>query len=269
MPAPATPEIAPLSQLAGPGGWRLGLQHTCDDHLLIRLTRVNGHAVLRGVRLALTQHSAIFIPAGTLFSLDAGPQGMGMALRIPPEADILLPDSAHRLRITKVQDQTALARLFDAMLQEQTSGTAFRGAAARAHTTLIAIWLRRALLDQPPLPDPPPDQRLSIGFADLLARDGPAGRPLTDYAAALGIGAAHLSRCCKSACGLSAADMVTERRLHSARTLLADTDHTVGKIASHLGFRSAAYFTRFIAKHTGRTPSDIRQIVRAMEANKS
>jgi AraC family transcriptional activator of pobA len=46
--------------------------------------------------------------------------------------------------------------------------------------------------------------------------------------------------------------------LHAARSLLLETDVTAQSIARFLGFGSAAYFTRFMQQHTGRSPSRLR-----------
>lgn len=54
---------------------------------------------------------------------------------------------------------------------------------------------------------------------------------------------------------MTAADLLTGRLLHEARRLLSDTNVPAQDIARHLGFGSAAYFSRFIQKHTGKPPS--------------
>jgi AraC-like DNA-binding protein len=46
--------------------------------------------------------------------------------------------------------------------------------------------------------------------------------------------------------------------MYEARRLLLDTDMPAREIAEHLGFSSAAYFTRAFTQATGRTPSDFR-----------
>jgi len=269
MTADDTPQILPLSRFAGNGGWRLALQHDRDDHLMIRLTRGSGHALIRANRQTLTPNSTLFVPAGTLFSFVPGLQAIGTVLQIPTSAEIDLPADAHLLRTPNLLDQTALSQLIEAMQREQTNEGTYHGAAARAHATLIAIWLRRAVLDQPPRPTPGADARLAAAFADLVARNYRANLAMATHAETLGVSPTHLSRSCKSACGLSAADILTERSLHGARSLLADTDHSIGKIATHLGFHSNAYFSRFVLKHTGKSPSDLRAAARAAKVTQT
>ncbi|UYV39400.1 helix-turn-helix transcriptional regulator [Rhodobacteraceae bacterium D3-12] len=258
-----TPDLRPLARYMGKDGWRLALQHSRTDHLLIRFIRAGGHTILNGTRHALSANAALFVPAGTLFSLSPGPQSMGQVLRIPPGADILVPTTPHLLRLPQVQEQAALTRLIDAMSAEEETNAAFHGAAARAHATLLAIWLRRTLLEHAPSAAPRPDQRLAAAFAPLVAARYLANPTVAQLAQELGITATHLSRACKSASGLSAAQMLAECSLHAARTLLSDSDHPINHIASHLGFGSPAYFSRFIQRHTGHSPRDLRRTAHA------
>lgn len=257
------PRIQTLSSLAGRASWRLKLHHSRETHLLVWITRGQGVATVNGQRHGLGVHSALFIPAGTLFSLSMGAQGFGTVLVAPPSAQIALPGLEQLLRIRDVRRQTELTGLIEAMQREQAAPRDFHPEAARAHATLVAIWLRRAILDAPAPERPGADARLAAAFASLVARDYRTGRPMASYAEKLGVTPTHLSRCCKSAAGISASAILTERALHAARTLLADTSHPVGRISSHLGFGSPAYFSRFIQTQTGCPPSQLRSENRA------
>lgn len=268
-PVDATPRIHPLTRYSGGHSWRLGLQHARADHMLIRLVRGNGHAVICATRHALTPQTTLFLPAGTLFSVLPGVQAIGTVLRLPQAAGITVPDAPQVLRTPNMQEQGALTRLIDTMQREQETPGPFHHDAAHTHATLIAIWLRRALLDQPARPAPGADARLAAAFADRVAQDHRATQPMTTHAEALGVSATHLSRSCKSASGLSASDILTEHSLHGARSLLADSAVPIGQIAAHLGFTSAAYFSRFMVKHTGSTPSELRLATRDQPQGKA
>ena len=86
---------------------------------------------------------------------------------------------------------------------------------------------------------------------------------MAGHAAALGVSPTHLTRVCRAETGRTAAELLTERSLHAARSLLGATDVPVQDIARHLGFGSAAYFTRFIQHQTGRTPTALRRAAAA------
>ena len=88
---------------------------------------------------------------------------------------------------------------------------------------------------------------------------------MATYAEALDVTPTHLSRAVKAATGKTAADILTERVVHAARDLLMTSNHSAQDIARHLGFGSAAYFTRYIQQHTGLPPSKLRPSKAALQ----
>lgn len=102
-------------------------------------------------------------------------------------------------------------------------------------------------------------ERLSREFVRLLSRHYTSGASLSFYAAELGVTPTNLTRVVKSATAKTAAELLTERVVHAARCLLKETNHPARNIAQHLGFGSAAYFTRFMQQHTGQSPSKLRK----------
>ena len=129
-----------------------------------------------------------------------------------------------------------------------------------AHGGLLSIWLRRRLIAE----DSPPAkisaaERLIRAYTTLIERDFMTGQTMADYARTLGVTPTHLTRCCKQVSGMTAADLVTGRILYAALDMLEKARDPIHQIASQLGFRSAAYFSRFILHHTGQTPSKLRK----------
>ncbi|MDQ2088503.1 helix-turn-helix transcriptional regulator [Marimonas arenosa] len=257
---PSCPELHPLAQIAGGDGWRLSLPHSTDSARLIFVSRGHGTALLDGLAQTVTPNTALFVPAGTLFALDAKLRQSGLALIVPSQdaPDMQLPEAALCLRVPSRQAQAEFSALTTAMSQEQQVQRDFHAAAARAHATLIAIWLRRQTLAAAQSSGLRADQRLAQTFARNLSGCINASDTVAAHAARLGVTPTHLARACKRAAGLGAGALLTGLALHAARQLLADSPHPVGRIATHLGFRSAAYFTRFIQNHTGRTPTQLR-----------
>ena len=136
--------------------------------------------------------------------------------------------------------------------------------AARAHAGLLAVWMRRTLTqsENQPAPRIPAAERLTASFCGLVEKQYRSGKPMADYAEALGVTPTHLSRACRQVAGLTAADIITQRVLYAARDMLERGDLPIRLIAEMLGFSSAAYFTRFIQNQTHQTPSALRQAVR-------
>ncbi len=252
--------IRSLTQLAGGEDWRLHLAHDRRDHLLIWVTRGQGRLLLAGQRRGVGAHNAIFVPAGSLFSLEVGRQGLGQVVVIPSGTPLRLPERPRHLRIRDVHVQAELSALIEAAQREQSAGRPLQQEALEAHASLISVWLRRLIVEEEHVPEPPAAAaRLSARFCKLVSERYASGASMAQYAESLGVTPTHLTRSVKAATGKSAADLLTERVLYEARDLLRGTSHSAKDIARHLGFGSAAYFSRFIQTHCGKPPGKLRE----------
>lgn len=257
--------LVTLAQLALDGSWQLDLAHDRPYHLFIWITRGQGLCLLDGMRRGIGTHNALFIPAGELFALDLGRQGFGQALTIPPGMGLTLPEEVTHLRIRDVASQNELTTLLEMLGREQSAARPLHQTAMACHAELVAVWLRRHL-DEADRPPESAAQRLMRAYAGLVASEHASGQSMADLAALLGVTPTHLTRVSRSATGKTAATLLTERVLHAARSLLISTDVPARDIARHLGFGSAAYFTRFIQQHTGQTPTALRQATQGVRA---
>lgn len=256
----AHPQLLTLAQWVGPGGWRASLPHSDPCHVFLWITRGQGRCLVGGRRRGLAVHTALVLPAESLFALDPGAQSFGLACRIPPRTGILMPDEPVLLRIRDPRAQADLTTLLETMQREQNEARDFTDEAMTAHAHLLTVWLRRAMLGTADETDDPSSaHRLVEAYAALIERDYATGVSMQDLARRLGVTPTHLSRVCKSTAGLTASAMLTGRVLHAARDLLETTQRPANQVAAELGFNSAAYFSRFILRHTGKTPSDLRR----------
>ncbi|MFM2280987.1 MAG: hypothetical protein RLZZ444_3218, partial [Pseudomonadota bacterium] len=82
--------------------------------------------------------------------------------------------------------------------------------------------------------------------------------PVERYVAALGTTPHLLARACEQAFGLSVKAFLNERRLLEAKRLLLFTIRPLEDIAFEIGFKDAAYFSRFFKLRVGMPPSDWR-----------
>lgn len=252
-------QIVTLAQMSKGEEWRTALAHDNPYHLLIWITRGQGRVLFDGLRRGFGAHNAFWVPSGCLFSFDIGRQTTGQAVILPDATPLRLPEIPRHLRIRDVLVQNDLTNLIEAAQREQNSDKPLRQDALEAHAALMSVWLRRQILLDEHIPERRNAAgRLSQRFCAMLSEHYRSGAPMADYAEGLGVTPTHLTRAVKAATGKSAADLLTERTLHAARTLLMDTDQPAQNIARHLGFGSAAYFTRFIQHHTGATPSKMR-----------
>lgn len=237
------------------------LCHDMPSHLLIWITRGQGLLQLDGQRRGLGAHNAIFIPAQSLFSMELGRQGIGQAVLIPDGTPLRLPQVPRHLRIRDVQAQTELTGLIEAAQREQQASRPLSGDALEGHAALMSVWLRRQIMQDEHIPDRrSAGVRLSARFCKMVSERFATGAPMATYAEVLDVTPTHLTRAVKAATGKTAADILTERVVYEARDLLGTTEHSAQSIARHLGFGSAAYFTRFIQHHTGKSPSKLRAV---------
>lgn len=254
------PHIMTLAQWAGPARWKAELPHSHDTHSILWITRGQGRCLLDGIRRGVGVHNAVIIPAGTLFSTDLARLGFGLVCAIPPSEAVPMPDSAQLLRLRDVHAQSELTTILETMQREDKAQRPFSDEAMRAHAVLLGVWLRRTMIEQDPDPArPPAAERLVRAYAALIERDYATGKPMADFARALGVTPTHLTRTCRQCAGMSASQLLTQRILHAARSLLEHSDHPFNRIAAMLGFRSAAYFSRFMLHHTGQTPTQQRR----------
>ena len=257
--APGEMDIFGLPQVSGGHAWKIALQHDRPQNLLIWITRGQGRVTLNGLRRGLGAHNALFLPAGTLFALDPGPQSLVQFLISPPGLTGRLPRKPVHLRVRDGFEQGELTGLFDALQRELRGTGALRPVALQAQMSLVAVWLHRQIgAGHADAPRETAAHRLVRRYAQRLVSH--YGQPLTmaDHAEALDVTPTHLTRVCREACGLTAAEMLIQRRLHAARSLLAQPGPSIREIARQTGFSSPAYFSRFIQAHTGAAPSALR-----------
>lgn len=263
---PAEPnEIAlmTLGQMSQAGKWQLALAHDRAHHLFIWITRGQGVALLDGTRRGIGTHNALFIPAGHLMAVEQGRQSYGLGLIIPQGTGLTLPAAPQHLRIRDVTAQSELTMLMDALGREQGGARALHQSAMLAYGELVAIWLRRQMTGAAlPIPPDTAARHLVRAWCARLVTQYATPASMTEHAAALGVTPTHLARVCRAETGRTAAGLLSERQLHAAQHLLITTKVPLRDIARHLGFGSAAYFTRFIRHHTGAPPSALRKAAR-------
>ncbi len=252
-------QVQTLAQMTLGGLWQLEQLHLRDHHLVVWITRGQGRMLLHGLRRGFGAHNAIFVPAGKLFSIEAGRHVQGQVLIIPNDGRVQLPDRTQQLRMQDGLAQAELTGLFDDLRRERHEDRPFLAESLIAIASLVSIWLRRQMQIQGAPPRASAAERIVRRFSDLLSDGYRSGRPMQDYAETLDITPTHLTRVCRQCAGLTAADMLSQVVQHEARQMLTRTNQPINEIANSLGFGSAAYFTRFSQQHFGAAPSQIRK----------
>ncbi len=86
-----------------------------------------------------------------------------------------------------------------------------------------------------------------------------AGLGFADLSAQMAMSPTLLRRRFKAATGITMQDHVLQKRLATARALLADTDLPLKAIATRLGYSSEAFFSRQFKAHSGVAPGAFRR----------
>lgn len=257
-------EVTTLPQLSPVGPWQIELSHDRAQDLIVWITRGQGQVLLDGKRYGFGAHNLFYIPAGSLWSLNLGRQCFGSCVFIPTPDQKTQDRQAVFLRVNGGQEQAFITFLLDRLQREQREQQEGWSEAMSSLASVLQIELRRAA-DAAGTPSRiSAAQRLSRAYCNRVARHYCEGATMSDHAEALDVTPTHLTRVCKAETGKTAASLLTERQLHSARSLLTYSDTPIQEIASKLGFRSPAYFTRFISQHTGLTPSRLRKTAREL-----
>lgn len=103
-----------------------------------------------------------------------------------------------------------------------------------------------------------PHAILVARFREMVERHYREPRPLSRYAAQLGVTEHRLRAACRHAAGASPLRLIQARQLLEAKRALLYTNMTVGEAGYYLGFEDPAYFSRFFARAAGESPRRFR-----------
>lgn len=79
------------------------------------------------------------------------------------------------------------------------------------------------------------------------------------YANILSVSDKYLNECVKEVLGVNAKHLIDEQLVMRSRHSLKFTDKTIKEVGYELGFSSPDYFSYFLKRHTGFTPSQLRK----------
>jgi signal transduction histidine kinase/AraC-like DNA-binding protein/ABC-type sugar transport system substrate-binding protein len=81
-----------------------------------------------------------------------------------------------------------------------------------------------------------------------------------DIADAVGVSENYLSQIFRQEITISPWDYLNRYRIHKAKGMLSQTQDTITRIATQVGFNDSAYFSRVFRKLTGHSPHEFRQL---------
>jgi AraC family transcriptional activator of pobA len=101
--------------------------------------------------------------------------------------------------------------------------------------------------------------QIANAFKHLVEKNFIFIREVQQYAERLHVTPKHLSEAVKEATGKAPRAVINDMLLLEAKVLLGSSDKTVTEIAHELSFEDQSHFHRFIRKHTGFTPVQLRK----------
>lgn len=255
-------KIVSLAQIAAGGRWRTEAMRSYAQPVLYWFTRGQGRMTAQGVTRGYGPHNAIILPPNTMHGFEVRGSVLGHAVFLPADAAHEMPEGPLHLRIRDGAAQAELTRQIENIRTELDRGEQRSDAALGHHAGLLVVWLSRVAGEDW-------DAEAEIGgrnceslagaYTALLEEHFRGGYSVSDYARALGVTPAHLTRCCRRASGRPASDLLLDRLHYEARRLLTETRMPIKQVAETLGFRSAAYFSRAFRARTGHSPRDFRR----------
>jgi AraC family transcriptional activator of pobA len=272
---PFGPALAPLAW-----GVRQGARRRA--HLML-LESGCGHAAWQGSAHALAGPSLLWLPGsleGTV-SAEAGARGTLVSV----EDDLLIrvvAASADAANLRRASEQPALieaARLRPvlpglaescrALAAELRSPSAGAATLVSSHLLLLVLALWRFAAAQDADVEAVRGGRALVGrFLQMIELHYRDNWPVARYAAALGVSADRLHAHCRREKDRSPRALIHERLLQEACLRLEQLDLPVEQIGYGLGFRDAAYFSRFFRRGRGVSPGDWRRRTRLEHARR-
>lgn len=139
---------------------------------------------------------------------------------------------------------------------------AFDGSRRRADLMRTILGALLLTLDVELCGDPALPAGLPTAYLDLRAQlelDLPQRPSAASLARRIGYSTRTLDRACQAVSGQTARQVIDERIALEIRRHLADTTRSLAEIRTSLGFDDSSNFTRFVIRHLGQSPADIRR----------
>ena len=182
--------------------------------------------------------------------------------------EIFQPGGTHIFELTDEQ-ATTVSNLFKRMFEEINSEYIHKYDFLR---TLVFELIHFAMKMQPSakLEKQPinASQRIATLFLELLERQFPIDdthqsiqlRAASEFAKQLNVHVNHLNRAVKEITEKTTTQLIAERVLQEAKSLLKRSDWNVSDIAYALGFKEINHFNNFFKKHVPLSPLKFRNI---------
>lgn len=247
----------------------------------IHLQSGRGRVVHDEGELPLRTHDVAWMPAGSGQALRVEPGSAGVSVGVSdtllaaamgdrPAMAALRQVSLRRFALTAAEPaaREELVRSLLAIEAEARRDAEASPPYLVAHLTLVLVMLwRLSSSGGDALPAAGAVAPRLLRFRHLVEAQYRAHWPLSRYAAEMGISTDRLHDLCRTSLGRSPLELVHQRLVREACSLLAGTDLAVERVAADLGFGSTSHFSRFFKRWLRQSPSAWRAHARAQAAS--
>jgi AraC family transcriptional activator of pobA len=158
------------------------------------------------------------------------------------------------------EEAAPLIALGERILYEYNTLSRFADLALRDYLHIFLILAKRIIGTKEAVEDISADYALFRQFFMLVNKSWPVIRTVEGAAKALAVTPAHLWLIVKRLSGQTPLEIINDRVLRDAQTMLLHSELNVSEIGSRLEFRERPHFTRFFKNLTGLSPVEyIRQ----------
>lgn len=261
--------VESLDDRSRPSEWTIRPHLHRDLNHIILIAQGGGAMDADGVRTCFDAPCLLLIPAGIVhgFAWHQESRGHVVTIAAPFLRDLLTRDAAleplfARPRALPLQPGgCAAAEATIAGMDRELSwaGPGQRAAIDAALLSLMVLALRH--LDQPPGRSEGSAQQavLVARLRERIEQRFREREPVSVTARALGTSLTALRQACARVARCSPGQMLDERTLLEAQRLLIYSQLSIAQVAYAVGFEDPAYFSRFFARHMGRSPRAWRE----------
>ncbi len=255
-----------LSDRSRPNNWNIRAHAHADLSHIFHISSGDGTMVAEDRIHAFAGPCALIVPAGVVHGFHFAPETEGTVLTISDHylGELMLRESVFGTlfaapAVAPLSGDAVPASL-GRLAREMAWIAAGHGAAVEAHLLAILVECTRALEHARSVETARPGTQATLvaRFRELVERHYRESLSLDRYATLLGVTQTQLRVACLKVAGLPPTQLIQKRLLLEAKRALLYSNMTVAEAAYYLGFNDPAYFSRFFAHATGKSPRMFR-----------
>ena len=167
-----------------------------------------------------------------------------------------------------MEQDRQVSGIYNRMLSEIASDYAFKYDLLRNYIAELTHFALKSRPSEVLYQHPNAKHRITVVFTELLERQFPIEKPSqrfnmrspSDFAVQLAVHVNHLNRAVKDTTGKTTTNLIAERLVSEAKSLLKHTNWSISEIGYCLGFEDPAHFNNFFKKQTHFAPSVFRSV---------